>query len=123
MTLQRLVGVAASSAEESTMKKRVGAALVLRNKRVFAGHNKQKTHPKSLSPWSLHAEVSVIIQCAALAMKDLHGATLCVVRLTKSGLFAMSFPCKDCLDVIRHNGISRVVFTGPDRLVYEAKGI
>ena len=130
MHIQRLVDTARMWAEKSTMNKRVGAAVRLKSRELFGSANLYKTHPKSPSPWSMHAEVSAILRSQRFATResgysrmDLHGATLCVVRITKSGLFAMSFPCRDCLKAIKENGISRVVFTGPDRLVYETKGI
>src|SRR5258705_953240 len=111
----RLSKLATRAAGQSTLRQRVGAIIVTRSKFVVAGHNKLKTHPRSPSIWSIHAEVDAVI---GVPRDELKGATICVVRVTKQGLLAMSKPCSGCMGILLECKIARIGFSGSDRLLH-----
>lgn len=115
MTDRRLSELAQRAAFGSVLRHRVGAIIVTCSGRIATGHNKLKTHPRSPSAWSIHAEVDAVLNIPRGA---LHGATICVVRVTKKGLLAMSRPCAGCMGILLECGIARIVFSGRDRQLH-----
>lgn len=112
MTHERLADLAQRAALCSTLRCRVGAVIASKRHVLSIGTNKLKTHPRSPSPWSIHAEVDAVL---GLPRAALHGSTICVVRLTKRGLLAMSKPCAGCVGVLLEAGVKTVLYSGRDR--------
>lgn len=110
--IERLAHLAARAARCSVLHQRVGAVVVAKNRVLSVGTNKRKTHPNSPHPWSVHAEIDAIL---GLASADLRGATICVVRITKQGWFAMSRPCLMCAGVLREAGVRTVIYSDRTR--------
>lgn len=115
MSPDRLAELARRAASFSTLRQRVGAVISSRNRILSVGCNKRKTHPQSPSKWSIHAEVDALL---GLPREVLNGSTVCVVRLTKRGLLAMSRPCAGCVGILLEAGVSKVIFSGQDRQLH-----
>lgn len=100
--------VAQSVSRLSTMRKRVGAAVIKSGRVVGVGCNREGVSKLSRSKYSRHAEVQAVI-----AAGDVRGGTLYVYRelntLVRSE--AMAKPCADCMEVMIRAGIKKVVYT------------
>lgn len=113
LALERIARLATRAAQRSTLPQwRVGAVIVQGNRVLSVGVNKLKTHPRSPTRWSIHAEMDAVLGAPRVALR---GATVGVVRLTQGGLYAMSYPCAACLGVLLEAQIGRVIFSGRDR--------
>ena len=105
----------------------VGAAIMINGKIISSGCNQGlKTHTYVMQHgWknghqnnkTLHAELAAIFKVKN--KKNLKGATIFVYRQTKSGTFGMARPCCMCMDLIRHYGIKKVIYTTEHGLVEE----
>jgi deoxycytidylate deaminase len=116
MTSERVVMLACRAASRSMVSLwRTGAVLVRGNRVLARGVNKRKTHPQTRHAWSIHAEIDALLR-ADLPLPP--KTTVCVVRLTRSGLLAMSYPCGDCLSALLKAGVTRIVFSGGDRAIH-----
>jgi deoxycytidylate deaminase len=96
-------------ADKSTMKFKIGSALVKRGRILAVGNNSRKTHPKYGSKkeyMTLHAEGSVIYNANKLGI-DTKGCTIIVYR--RGGL--NSKPCPSCQKLIEKAGITKVIYT------------
>lgn len=88
------------------------AAVVNKNKIVSIGYNTMKTSPAVLKysrthdRTCIHAEVDALGK--ALETKNLD---LYVVRIDRNGDFAMSCPCRDCMNAIDESSVRRVIYT------------
>jgi deoxycytidylate deaminase len=106
---------AAHMASMSTEKFRLGAVLARGKDVIGVGYNVGRTHPrmqrfnpdKSYSP-GLHAEVSA---CMGVDDRQLIGADLYVVRLSKAGKWTMAKPCEICQKFLTDVGIKRVYYS------------
>lgn len=88
---------------------RMGAVIVRKNKILGLGMNQCKTHPKSPNPYHMiHAELSAILNSR---QEDLTGAEIYICRIRKGGDFGLSRPCKDCLRLLKLNGIDLTHYT------------
>ena len=90
-------------------------AVVVRGGRVLGtGWNKNRNHPKVVSPehiktnCSLHAEQVAIREAGE---ENVRGGIIYVARVSKSGSDRDSMPCSRCKDLITRVGIKRVVYT------------
>lgn len=110
--IQSLLSLALHYAERSPREQRM-AALVVWGRRVISfGINSFKTHPKQKegkSPFrSTHAELSAV---AGLPLVLLVDSTVVVARLTKGGCIGLAKPCKNCEEMLRSLGVTKVFFT------------
>ena len=104
-TLATLKGVA----NNSTMKFKIGAAIVRRGKILVVGHNSSKTHPKFGSKkeyMTLHAEGAVLYNAKKLGI-DTKGAIMVVYRRN----WLNSKPCESCQKLIKKAGVKQVYYT------------
>lgn len=94
--------------------------VIAKSGRVLAtGFNRLRTHPESCTRWqTLHAETAALI---GVHRHCVEGATLYVVRLTKGGKLASSYPCEGCWRMIHKMGIRAVVYIGEDGKAYRAR--
>jgi deoxycytidylate deaminase len=89
-----------------------GSVIVKGGRVISTGINKERSHPRIVSSehikdhCSVHAEVDAIKKA-----KDVTGATIYVARVNKRGEARDSRPCKRCYEVIRTNGIKKIVYT------------
>ena len=92
---------------------RMGSVLVQKNRIVSIGSNLRRTHPKSPSKWkTIHAEFDAII---GIDQEKLTGSTLYVARVTRTGRFASSRPCTDCMTLVREARIFSVCYIDSNR--------
>lgn len=88
---------------------KVGSAISKKNRLVSLGFNKASTHPKSPHPWKfLHAEVSSLLKAGREELVD---STIYVYRETRSGMPALSRPCKYCMMALLEAGVKDVYYT------------
>lgn len=94
---------------KSTCEQRIGSVIVLKDKVIALGCNKQKTHPKSPSPFKhIHGEFDAIMKAPK---ESLAGSSIYVYRITIGNNQGLSKPCKNCLDFIRKCGIVKVYYS------------
>jgi len=95
---------------------KLAAVLVTRDKHVFIGRNRLKTHPlqsrfgRNQHSIYLHAEIDAIVQ-AAKAHEDITGSSLYIARVWRDGTLALAKPCAGCERAIVHFGIEIVEWT------------
>ena len=104
---------------------RVCAIVVLKNKPISFGSNKNKTHPfqakyaKHPEALDLHAENDAIKNALSFITVDgLRKSTLYISRAKRSGdsgvgpfVYGLAKPCRGCMRAIVTFGLKRVVYT------------
>ena len=89
-----------------------GSVIVKGGRVISTGINKERSHPRIVSSehikehCSVHAEVDAIKKA-----KDVTGATIYVARVNKRGKARDSRPCNRCYEVIKNNGIKKIVYS------------
>jgi deoxycytidylate deaminase len=89
-----------------------GSVIVKGGRVISTGINKDRSHPRIVSSehikdhCSVHAEIDAIKKA-----RDVTGATIYVARVNKRGEARDSRPCKRCFEVIKNNGIKKIVYT------------
>ena len=93
----------------STLRCRVGAAIMSGPRLLSIGWNSNKTAPylNSVMRWH-HAETAALV---GVRRADLRNADIFVVRLSKDDEFRMAKPCRMCQELLRSAGIYRAYFT------------
>lgn len=94
----------------SHRRHKMGASIFFGGVFLGAGANSKKTHPFARNAWKiLHAEESAI-----LAAKDVpFGATIYVVRISRSGTLEMAKPCPNCQKLLALWEFKQIVYSGP----------
>ena len=89
-----------------------------RNQVLSIGFNRpHQTHPKAQTAWQrIHAELDALLH---MTSDETRGATMIVVRLTKTGLLAMSRPCSVCYSMLQLAGFKSIVYSSAERTVVE----
>lgn len=88
---------------------RMSVVIAQKNQIVSIGFNKYKTSPKSNHPYRMiHAELSAILDNKFV---DLKGATAYIYREHRDGTFALSRPCKYCMEALKVAGIKKICYT------------
>ncbi len=110
--------LAIKEANKSCFKERLGA-VISKGKRILGrGFNEINRHQKHwTASWegSLHAEEAALLQAVKKhGVAQLHGATIHVVRLSKSDQLALAKPCKHCETLLRNFGIKEVYYSTSD---------
>lgn len=110
------IKLAKKAASYSLHQFKVGAVIVRKNRLLSFGHNKpHRTHPRSKNAWNrIHAELDAIL---GVPLEELKGAEAYVVRITNTGLLAMSRPCEHCMALLKEVGIRKVYYTDNKRAV------
>lgn len=89
-----------------------GSVIVKGGRVISTGINKERSHPRIVSSehikdhCSVHAEIDAIKKA-----KDVSGATIYVARVNKRGVARDSRPCNRCYEVIKNNGIKKIIYT------------
>lgn len=108
---------------------RVGAVIVLKNKVIAFGINKNKTHPfqakysKKPEALSMHAENDAIKNALKrIEVNDMRKATLYVARAKLNGArgtfgYGMAKPCIGCMRAIGTYELKRVVYTTDEKTI------
>lgn len=101
-------------ATKSTARNTHGAVIVKGGRVLSVGWNKNRNHPKVVSPehiksdCSYHAEEVAIREAGEANVK---GAVIYVARINRNGHDRDSKPCSKCAALIEKVGIKRVIFT------------
>lgn len=93
---------------------RIGAVVFKGNRVISFGHNKKgictKIHPRYRNIYdTVHAEQNAIIKVKN--WDKLKDTSILVIRLCRSNVLSMAYPCEMCLDLIRHVGIKEIYYT------------
>lgn len=115
MLTSGIIKKSVKQAEKSNMYPfKVGSVIFKGNRILSYGYNKKgfcgKIHPKYRNPYdSIHAEQAAIIN--AKDWEKLKGSSILVVRLCRSGVLSMSYPCEMCMEMIKYVGIKEIYYT------------
>lgn len=88
-------------------------AIVFKGRRIFGiGTNSPKTHPSGSGPVStIHAEIAAINAAKSNASeRDISGMDIFIMRIKGDNTLGDSFPCSDCMNRIKQEGIKRIVY-------------
>ena len=99
---------ATSIAEKSDHPRFRHAAMIFKGSRFIVGAaNQCSTHPQGSGKYrTKHAELRAIIKAKRiLKRKTLKGYTIFVARISPSGDIRNSKPCKDCMNLIKREGM------------------
>lgn len=108
--------IATRQASQADGHFKVGAVIVRGGRVLASEYNRVRNDPAVIDTgWSIHAEAAAL---SASARCTVANATLYVARLTPGGRTALARPCPSCAQAAQQAGISRVVFTGDDNLIY-----
>jgi len=104
---------ALSEAEKSISKFGIGA-VIFKGSRIFGiGHNSIRGSfvPDRFKryPNSFHAEIAAMHNVSD--KNKINGASILVVRVTKSGNISKAFPCKYCMKTLKHVGIKNIYYS------------
>ncbi len=90
---------------------RLGSVIVNKKKIEAAKFNCLKSHPKLCKYYPypyLHAEAYAIL---SLGLDNCCNKTLYVVRVLRTGEWALAKPCNSCMSLIRDVGISEIYYS------------
>lgn len=107
------VSVARYFAAKSKSRNTHGAIVVKSGRVLGTGYNKDRNHPRSVSPEHIKTDCSFHAEEIAIrdAGKNLKGARIYVARVNKNGDDRDSQPCPRCLYLIRSVGIKKIIYT------------
>lgn len=107
------LSVARYFATKSTARNTHGAVVVKGGRVLGTGFNRNRNHPKIVSPehiktdCSFHAEEIAIRESG----ENLKGAIIYVARVNRQGKDRDSKPCPRCISLIEEVGIKRIIYT------------
>jgi deoxycytidylate deaminase len=113
------LSVARYFATKSIARNTHGAVVVKGGRVVGTGYNKNRNHPKFVSPEHIKSDCSVHAEASAIrdAGNDVRNAVIYVARVSKSGEDRESKPCPRCLALIKESGIKRIIHTTQSRRI------
>lgn len=114
------LSVARYFATKSSARNTHGAVLVKGGRVIGTGYNRNRNHPRIVSPEHIKSDCSVHAEESAIrdAGYDVKNAILYVARVNRHGQDRDSKPCPRCLDLIKESGIKRVIYTTQSGRVY-----
>ena len=108
------LSVARYLATKSTARNTHGAVVVKGGRVLGTGFNKDRNHPKIVSPEHIKTDCSTHAEEVAIrdaGEDNIKGAIIYVARVNRHGNDRDSKPCPRCSVLIERVGIKRVVFT------------
>ena len=107
------LSVARYFSTKSNAKNMHGAVVVKGGRVLGTGFNRNRNHPRFVSPEHIKTKCSVHAEESAIkdANYDVRGAILYVARVNRNGEDRDSKPCPRCLTLIKESGIKRVIYT------------
>jgi len=117
------LSVARYLATKSVARNTHGAIIVKGGRVVGTGYNKNRNHPKFVSPEHIKSDCSIHAEASAIrdAGNDVRNAIIYVARVNKNGEDRDSKPCPRCLSLIQDSGIKRIVYTTQSRRIDVSK--
>ena len=93
---------------------KVGAVIFKGNRIISYGNNYRgqctRIHPKYRNEFgSTHAEISCITKIND--WNKLKNSSILVIRVRRSGILSMAFPCANCMETIKYVGIKEVYYS------------
>lgn len=108
--LRELMEQAKNEALKSTMNQKHGAILFKGTEIIETGYNYNFGNLIFHNKYSVHAEADVILN-AIRSKKRIKNTNLIVVRISKTGQFVNSKPCKNCSNFIKANEIINTYYS------------
>lgn len=108
--IREIMEEARIEALKSVMSQKHGAIIFKGSRIIDRGHNYNFGNIIFHNKFSVHAEVSAILN-AIRGKKDIRNCDLLVVRVSKSGMFVNSKPCKSCMNFINQNEIIKTYYS------------
>jgi deoxycytidylate deaminase len=108
------LSVARYLAAKSTARNTHGAVVVKGGRVLGTGFNKDRNHPKVVSPEHIKTDCSTHAEEVAIrdaGEDNIKGAIIYVARVNRHGSDRDSKPCLRCSKLIERVGIKRVIFT------------
>jgi deoxycytidylate deaminase len=107
------LSVARYFAGKSRARNTHGAVIVKGGRVLGTGWNKDRNHPKIVSPEHIKTDCSWHAEEVAIkdAGTNLKGAIIYVARVNRQGRDRDSMPCSKCMSLIEEAGIKRIVYT------------
>lgn len=111
------LSVARYFATKSTARNTHGAVVVKGGRVVGTGYNRNRNHPKIVSPEHIKTDCSIHAEESAIrdAGYDVKNAIIYVARVNKHGEDRDSRPCPRCSKMIKEYGIKRIIYTSEPR--------
>ena len=107
---QKMIHLAIDEAYKSRHKDfKHGAVLVKGKKIISTGYNQPSCNTHMYK--SIHAEMQTIINAKKTRQSIDKYCVLYVVRVTNSGMLALSKPCDHCMSLIKKNNIRNIIFS------------
>lgn len=104
--------LAVQRAEESDVFFRMGAVIFKGSRIISSGKNQFKNsgvpYRYRKSKLSIHAEQDAL---DGLDWNKLKGCSIFVIRVNRSGIISMAYPCEYCIQTLDHVGIKWVYYT------------
>jgi deoxycytidylate deaminase len=107
------LSVARYFATKSKSRNTHGAVVVKSGRVLGTGFNKDRNHPRIVSPEHIKTDCSFHAEELAIrdAGENLKGAKIYVARVNKHGVDRDSQPCPRCFILIKSVGIKKIIYT------------
>jgi deoxycytidylate deaminase len=112
-TDRAFLSVARYFATKSASRNTHGAVVVKGGRVLGTGFNKDRNHPRVVSPEHIKTDCSFHAEQLAIrdAGENLKGAKIYVARVNRHGDDRDSQPCSRCLLLIQAAGIKKIIYT------------
>jgi deoxycytidylate deaminase len=107
------ISVARYFAKKSQSRNTHGAVVVKGGRVLGTGFNKDRNHPRVVSPEHIKTDCSFHAEELAIrdAGENLKGAVIYVARVNRHGNDRDSQPCPKCQTLIKSVGIKKIIYT------------
>ncbi len=107
------LSVARYFAKKSKSRNTHGAVVVKGGRILGTGFNKDRNHPRVVSPEHIKTDCSYHAEQVAIkeSGQNVRGARIYVARVNRHGEDRDSEPCPRCLTLIKEVGIKKIVYT------------
>lgn len=114
---EAFLSVARYFAKKSAARNTHGAVIVKGGRVVGTGYNRNRNHPKMVSPEHIKTDCSIHAEESAIrdAGYDVKNAVIYVARVNRHGEDRNSQPCPRCQHMIEEYGIKRIIYTSEPR--------
>lgn len=116
------LSVARYFATKSKSRNTHGAVVVKGGRIMGTGFNKDRNHPRVVSPEHIKTDCSYHAEEVAIKESgdNVRGARIYVARVNRHGQDRDSEPCSRCLTLIKKAGIKKIIYTS-EKGIYVSK--